>query len=66
MFYKKGALKNFAKFKWKHLYWKSLFKKRPQAQWFSCEFYEIFKTSFFYRTRQVDAFKSILNTFLAA
>ena len=51
MFYKKGALENFAKFTGKHLC-------RPQAcnfinketllaQVFSCEFCEIFKKTFF-------------------
>ena len=57
VFYKKGVLKNFAKFTGKHLY-QSLFfnkvagatcnviKKETLAQVFSCEFCEISKNTF--------------------
>ena len=56
LFYKIGALKNFAKFSGKHL-WQSLFfnkvaetcnfiKKDTLAQVFSCKFWEIFKNTF--------------------
>ena len=52
MFYKKGVLKNFAIFTRKHLC-QSLFlccnfiKKETLAQGFFCEFYKIFKNTFF-------------------
>ena len=46
MFCKKGDLKNFAEFTGKLLS-QSLFLKKLQAQVFSCEFYEIFKNTFF-------------------
>ena len=67
----KGALKNFAKFTGKHLCQSPLFNKvaGPQAcnftkketleQVFSCEFCEIFKNTFFYRTPSVAASVSI-------
>ena len=66
VFWKKGVLRNFAKFTGKHLY-QSLFvnkvagltcnfiKKESLAQVFSCEFCKIFKNTFFYRTPQVAA-----------
>ena len=53
MFYKKGVLKNFAKFTRKHLCLSllqaeaySFIKKETLAQVFSCEFYKIFKNTF--------------------
>ena len=59
VFYKKGVLRNFVKFPGKHLC-QSLFfnkvvdykacnfiKKESQAQVLSCEFWEIFKDTFF-------------------
>ena len=57
VFCKKGVLRNFTKFTGKHLC-QSLFfnkacnfiKKEDLAQVFSCEFYEISKNTFFYRT----------------
>ena len=59
VFCKKGVLRNFAKFTGKHLC-QSLFFSRPQpcnfikkgavAQVFSCEFCEISRSTFFYRT----------------
>ena len=67
MFYKKGALKDFAEFTGKHLC-QSLFlnkvagsrpatfiKKESLAQVFSCEFCKIFKKPF-YRTPTDDCF----------
>ena len=66
MFWEKGVLRNFAKFIGKHLY-QSLFsnkvagaacnfiKKETLAQVFSCEFCEISKNTFFYRTPLVTA-----------
>ena len=62
MFYKKGVLRSFTKFTGKHLC-QSLFfnkvagfiKKETLAQVFSCEFYEISKNTFFYRTSPVAA-----------
>ena len=51
MFFKIGALKNFAILPGKHLCW-SLFLRKLQetpTQVFSCEYWEIFKNSFFYR-----------------
>ena len=44
VFCKKGVLKNFIKFTGKHL-----------AQVFSCEFCEIFKSTYYYRTPLVAA-----------
>ena len=64
VFCKKGVLKNFAKFKGKHLC-QSLFfdkvagaacnfiKKETLAQMFSCEFCKISKNTFFYRTPSI-------------
>ena len=65
MFFKIGVLKNFATLTGKHLCW-SLFlikllyccnfiKKETPIQVFSCEYCEIFGSSFFYRTPPVDA-----------
>ena len=49
MFYKKGVLKNFAKFigkqLWQSLLFNNFIKKEALAQAFSCEFCEIFKTA---------------------
>ena len=68
---KKGVLTNFAKFTGKHLCQGLFFNKvaglsfviklhRPatllKAKAFSCEFYEISKNSFFYRTFMDDCF----------
>ena len=58
VFCKKGVLKKFAKFTGKHLcqslFLKSNFiKKETLAQAFSCEFCEISKNNFFYRTAPV-------------
>ena len=60
----KGVLRNFVKFKGKHLC-QSLFfnkiadlnfiKKETLEQVFSCEFYKISKKTFFYRTLPVTA-----------
>ena len=47
-----GVFKSFTKFAGKHLCQSFLLKKRL-AQVFSCEFCEIFKNTFFYRTPQV-------------
>ena len=66
VFCKKRALGNFAKFTGKHLCQDLFFDKiaglRPStllkkklAQVFSCEFCEIFKNTFFYRTPPVAA-----------
>ena len=60
MFCKKGVLRNFPKFTGKHLC-QILFsinffiKKETLAQAFSCEFCEISKSTFFYRTLPVAA-----------
>ena len=52
MFCRKCVLRNFAKFTEKHLC-QSLFLNKVEAlaQVFSCEFCEIFKNTFFYRTQ---------------
>ena len=67
MFCKKGVLKNFAKSTGKSLCQKSLFElscrlrpatileKRLLVQVFSCEFCELFKNTFCYRTRPAAA-----------
>ena len=62
-FCKKCALRNFAEFKGKHLCHSLFFnkvsgnfiKKKTLAQVFSCEFCEISKSTFFYRTPPVAA-----------
>ena len=67
VFCEKGVLRNFAKFTGKHLC-QSLFfnkaalnfiKKETLAQVFSCEFCEISKNAFSYRTPPVAASKNI-------
>ena len=55
MFCKKGVLKNFAKVTGKQDSDKKEKKKEILAQVFSCEFCEIFKNTFFYRTPPVAA-----------
>ena len=55
---KKCVLKNFAKFTGKHLCQSLFFSKVTLAQVFPCEFCEIFKSTFFYRTPSVAAFAS--------
>ena len=66
VFCKKGVLKNFAKFTGKHLCQSFFFNKvaalRPAillkktlAQMFSCEFCEVYKSTFFHRTLLVAA-----------
>ena len=57
VFYKKGVLKNFTIFTGKHLCQSLFFKKETLAHVFSCEFCEIFKNSFLYRTPLVTASK---------
>ena len=47
LFYKKGVLRNFAKFTGKHLEACKFIKKETPAQVFSCQFFEIFKNTFF-------------------
>ena len=56
VFCKKGILRNFAKFTGKHLCQNLFFiKKESLAQEFSCEFCEISKNTYFYRTSLVAA-----------
>ena len=55
VFCKKGVLKNFTKLAGKHLCQRLFFKKESLAQMFSCEFCEISKNTFFYRTPLVAA-----------
>ena len=58
MFGKKGVRKYFTKFRTNNLY-QSLFSNKVEetvAQVFSCEFYEISRNTFFYRTLVVAAF----------
>ena len=50
VFCKKRVLKHVSKFTGKHLCQSLLIKKETLAQEFSCEFREIFKNTFFYRT----------------
>ena len=62
VFYKKGILRNFAKFTGKHLRQHQVagqgnFKSGSLAQVFSCEFCEISQNTFFYRTPLVAAFE---------
>ena len=56
VFRKKGVLRNFEKFTGKHLCPSLFFKKDALAQVFSCEFCEISKNTFSYRTPPVVAF----------
>ena len=75
VFCEKGVLRNFAKFTGKHLYQSlffnkvaglrpaTLFKKETLAQVFCCEFCEISKDTFFYRTPPVAVSKAITPTF---
>ena len=72
-FCKKGVLRNFAKFTGKHLCHSffcrkvakvaTLFKKETMAQVFSCEFCEISKNTFSYRTPLVAASEPLIWTF---
>ena len=59
VFFRKGVLRNFAKFAGKHQCQSLFFNKvagvRPLAQVFSCEFCEISKNTFSYRTPPVAA-----------
>ena len=65
MFFKIGVLKNFAIFSGKHLCWSPFLINKPEGlqryqketptQVCSCEYCEIFKNSFFYRTPLVAA-----------
>ena len=65
VFCKKSVLRNFAKFTGKHLCQSLYFKIEALAQVFSCEFCEISKNTFSYRTPLVAAsVKSIFNTVL--
>ena len=50
VFFKKGVLRNFAKFTGKHLCQSLFIKKETLAQVFSCEFCEISKNTFYYTT----------------
>ena len=56
MFCEKGVLRNFAKLTGKHLCQSLFIIKETLAQMFSCEFCEISKNIFFYRTPHVAAF----------
>ena len=53
VFYKKGVLRNFAKFTRKHLCYSLFFTKEALAQVFSCEFCKISRNTFSYRTSPV-------------
>ena len=55
VFCKKGVLKNFKKFTGKHLCQSLFIKKETLAKVFSCEFCEIFRNIYFYRTPLVAA-----------
>ena len=55
VFCKKGGLRNFATFTRKHLCQSLFFKKETLVQVFSCEFCEISKNTFSYRTHPVTA-----------
>ena len=59
-FCKKGFLENFAKFTGKHLCQSLFFNKVSEtpAQVLFCEFCEIFKNTYIYRTPLVAAFKN--------
>ena len=57
MFFKIGALKNFA------IPQEKLYSKEAPTQVFSCEYFEIFKNSFFYRIPPVAPFDHSVATF---
>ena len=68
MFCKEGALRNFAKFTGKHLCQSLFFNKETRdmqlynlAEVFFCEFCEISKNTFSYRSNPVAASINILN-----
>ena len=50
VFFKKGVLESFAKFKEKNTCARVSFSIKLPAKVFSCEFYQIFKNTLFYRT----------------
>ena len=52
---KKVFLKNFTRFTRKQLCWRLFILKKTASQVFSCEFYDIFKNTFFNRTPPVAA-----------
>ena len=65
VFCKKGVLRNFAKFTGKHLLHSLFFdKKETLVQVFSCEFCELFKNTFSYRTPPVLASERHLEMYL--
>ena len=55
LFFKMGVLKHLAIFTGKHLRWNLLLINEASTQVFSCEYCEIFKSSFLYRTTLVAA-----------
>ena len=58
VFCKKGALRNSAKFTWKHLCQSLFFNKKTLVQGFSCEFSQISNNTFSYKTAPVAASRS--------
>ena len=58
MLFKKGVLKNFAIFRTRVL--ESLFNKFAGLQ-LSCEYYEVFKNNFFYKTPPLAASEKFVN-----
>ena len=55
LFFKIGVLKYFAIFTGKKLCWNLLLINKTPTQMFSCEYYEIFKSTYLYRTTLVAA-----------
>ena len=55
LFFKMGVLKHLAIFTGKHLRWNLLLINEASTQVFSCEYCDIFKSSFLYRTTLVAA-----------
>ena len=55
LFFKMAVLKHLAIFTGKHLRWNLLLINEASTQVFSCEYCEIFKSSFLYRTTLVAA-----------
>ena len=61
-FFKTGVLKHFAIFTGKHLCWSLFIINETPTHVFSCEYYEIFKSSFLYKITLVAASGDVSKT----
>ena len=62
LFFKTGVLKHFAIFTGKHLCWSLFIINETPTHVFSCEYYEIFKSSFLYKITLVAASGDVSKT----